>query len=1165
MAKNSEQNAYGATTTSLNGQPITPGSFTSPATLFSNPSPTTTRGAFSRRDPEIKHAIQTLIPVGKEIANTKRNEGPENTNDKKIARIKNLVPLLITIGELKQDMNTLFFRDEFLALPLKEQEMIKKDYEEALLAITSNTQAQIDNPDIENPENFDNLIGGDIESFDQKIEELAQRIEDIRQTKEKDLARRFDRSSCLNVYSELFWKADELNRKANVDRQALAQIHTSLESVSWLENDISSNPNISKETIDNLLSLVRVMITVESERLGHDDNKTATERAKVLEDQNKKITALGHISDAALKIGILEEQVKALLSKKISDDDKKLLKETLSEVTKKYKHAGDKLIEEDIAELLDLLTTSNDYVKELAASAVKIESLTIDVWSGWPEKRFHIKKADSKNGVIPHWIYFANDGGSQGKPQKLSQDESTAWEREKDNFDRVFSDYKQFFVKDLSKKTLAYRSLIDAKNALIEAIANNDISLASTSRELFRLELERVEKEWSEKVHTEETLKPLVKKQKELEESFEGCKKLIKKLEAVESFKKTRATFTPETQKLTNWLTQLDTTLDKNNPLDSKVATLQINAIEEALGELQNKIKDATEKLVDKDRTILRSPFNTPQAATSGKHKNVQEVHLRKARLAGGVMRRKFRKEDVLTKIITQEEWDKMTSLGGKSKEEDVPVDEENVERSQKVRELEVIHREMFTRDGVTSALEYERLYVGKGWFPEDEITREVVEKLLKERLNGLLKEQMADQKEVRDLEADILLNSDDYAELERNVIAREAERLVRKIEARESEINFLSGSGIQPFLETDTSSSIRETYSPMHDSSIDYIKRNGQPNTWRERARIKRALKGRAELIKKSGLLTPLEGETPHTRNIRMQEELKAYNPDPKNDDGTPKNHDETNKHIMSPLSERSVPSHHDGMIRSLDKGDVTRRDYFTTQHETPPEEVLPQTSVAREPAPAPRTDLEEITRKQTAVKKLIEAINNNKIKSALAVLALSLASGYAVYQKSPKNSEEKPKTLGEEMIKTSWRDLIQDQRDKLFLQKLKESPPFERFAVSSLPSLVSLQNLSTVKALSDMQCLKLFEEQRDVYGLTSQQRKAVCEVVQQLERIVQYTEAIKRRVDHLGGPFKQSPYSFSDGVMTVKELYEKTLWAIQESDKRELDIRNASRNKRV
>jgi hypothetical protein len=1126
MTENKSQDPYGETTTSLtfNGNPVPPGTFTTPITpqtLFSNTPAQKTPGTFAQGSHPINPIIYTTGPkVGKEISN---KETDPALQQKREDRLRELVSLSQEVGVLKSRIDGLEKN-----YPIFDFKLPMDTWNE----INHKLNEQLTNPDTtETSSIFDDLVKKD-------TTELKQIVEDYEQLMKRGegllkLALKYDAANS---------QGNTLLANSSTDKDFKKNLRQSLDELAWLKEvdaDQEKDEGIPLEEIEKRLDEIVTLITNEEKRLikQEAENQSLANEEALKNETEKTGKRLRELGDLAISIGEVMAKLKALLSKKLTDEDKKLLTDRLDLLSKKHKKAQDDLSENSLTELKDFILECETHVHEAEEAFTKIEALTVDVWSGWPENRFHKKKADPKNGTIPTWVYFT-DGGT---PISLSKVESDAWEKERENFDRVFDDYKKFFVDDQSKKILEFKSLIDSKNDVIKAVNSNDVSRAGVLREILRQSLEKAKKDWNEKIEKKKALEPFLAREKKAKAFFDTQKSIIERFKIAPSFQKLKVSFDNRVSQLQDWQEQFKTTLE-GNPFDTDTATAQITDIENALKVLQEEVDAVVGKLADKDRIVLRSPFAHTQSRST--ESEVKEVVLRKAKkFTSGVTLKKVNYVKDVTSTenangaVTEEEWKALTSIGiPQTETPDITNSREESERARKFEEMKTLHTEMFLRNPRA----YERLYVGKKWLPGDELTQEVVEGILRKRLAKIKEDRL--EFEVEKNTREQRLGSDNVSEADKDRLTREIVDFTRKIEIIDIEITFLEGSGVPLPRGRTTLEDFKEAYSPERDASIAYIKRAGTPNTWRERAPIKRALRARAELIKSSGIST------------MSVEELRASGRKPNGDipphkDGDPR------------LSDRATPAHYDGMVRSLDKDDVKDGEYVTTKYETPPEWIPRQPSTTYSPGESRESSQENTERRQGRVKGLIktfaEILDRNHMKTAIAVLAIT-AGGYALHQKID-TEKSRATSIAEMIANTSWRDTIQSPEDRAFLDLLKNSPTFESFSAQRLSSIASLQNLSTIKALSDMQCAQLLNGEEGIYGLNAGQRRNVCEIVQALEKVIQYTEIKERRADSFGRPFKQNPYSFSDGQMTIKELYENTLKAIQSADRKVEEARKA------
>lgn len=161
-------------------------------------------------------------------------------------------------------------------------------------------------------------------------------------------------------------------------------------------------------------------------------------------------------------------------------------------------------------------------------------------YGGWPAAFEVFYRKQTKN--LPDGWFFK---GEQNTP--ISEEDAAEWDAERKAFGDVYKRYIAF-IKNLrtSDKNQA-RSLFDAKNAVVKAVREKDLSLVSVRREEFEKELESWEGRWTklkELKDMEKTLDEAKNTASKVESATENDAELrnliAKKEEAVQAVDKTR-------------------------------------------------------------------------------------------------------------------------------------------------------------------------------------------------------------------------------------------------------------------------------------------------------------------------------------------------------------------------------------------------------------------------------------------------------------------------------------------------------------------------------------------------------------------------------------------------------------------------------------------------
>lgn len=256
---------------------------------------------------------------------------------------------------------------------------------------------------------------------------------------------------------------------------------------------------------------------------------------------------------------------------------------------------------------------------ELAPSTS--EKKPLDIWSTWPSYIYFEKGKDPGN-----WV-FALDGKKQYLPN------TSEWSTEEANLKPVLLAYTQFLrgtsSLEQAAKIEACTSLIEAKNAVIQALKEKDIVKAGVCREILAQELNEWQLKW-----------PLLIEQEKLTQVFESRKKAyLQEISRSGNLQK-ELTSTLEKEHIEREQISLDTLFKKventanNNTLTSKDlellqnATVRFTSLLNTYDEKLTKVmtpslgKQRVSELYKKRGVVLRSTV----ATSSNKNQAVSRI-----------------------------------------------------------------------------------------------------------------------------------------------------------------------------------------------------------------------------------------------------------------------------------------------------------------------------------------------------------------------------------------------------------------------------------------------------------------------------------------------------------------------------------------------------------
>lgn len=697
------------------------------------------------------------------------------------------------------------------------------------------------------------------------------------------------------------------------------------------------------------------------------------------------------------------------------------------------------------------------------AKQPKSPSISLDIWSGWPKAI-----STTKNGV---WFFSG---------EKL--DDGDVWARIKTNFDQEMAVYLTFFKGKTSRESLQkiakYGELIEAKNEILRALSERNTENAFVLLEVFRNRIVEADESWKEYTVAE------AKRQEELRVQEEAKKALEV------SFKESQKEHKEGVALKNSLFDGIENETEKNflQNLEIKLSALQDQIVQQMpLNETVEGLAAEYKNMVKAFRDVLKGAENHLKITQGGAVRRAPDTAI--VLRAGG-------------RRTTAGEWRREQAGKG------VYIKEiGDTKKVQAQAELINIHRENFKK----YKDKYKELYLNKTW-GRDDPNKDAVEAVFAEHLENLQREITSIKAGIRDKEKD--LEEEENKTVSKNVTKilklttdlEEARNLVTKLEDEHFEF-----SQRNEFKERVVS--LREhapgvidrkytqTYSPANDSSMDAVGRSRPTGLFNLSAKMDYDLAQRSSKM-------------PGEKNM-TDEELSAKRKE------------------ESLLTQKVVPNHHEGMVRSVTSNDVHQEGIkhaeFVMSGATPVENAPGEAVILPEPN-------NEKLLKQKAVKTLLATRFKNedfknlkpwqKFAVAIATTAI-MASGAGVAlllkdEESALGAPRRAATLGEAV---SWTDDLKYRHNQLRLTK-NDFEKNKNFTIESFvddllntkqynfytfikkysPSTtLDAVNAATLTKISSMRVYDLLNSSDGVYGITNEERKDLCNIIQILKLIVE------------------------------------------------------------
>ncbi len=920
---------------------------------------------------------------------------------------------------------------------------------------------------------------------------LVQEVDDEEPENEKivDAKKLQERTMFARHFGKLEQRFELLQPKMSIitdqDKKTVIfnAINTAFESLEWLEKspeidiDTEKTP-LALDALEELLDQFETLIKDGEKAQGEESLVSTAEKIKLLSEQ---YTALLDEADSLKKtlgddfnLPIFHTD---FIEKQIEDVTR--LRNDLQKDPSPYAfgafEAGLRTLERQISGAQEKAKTFlEDAPKPKQPEPVEIApvkqpknpSISLDIWSGWPKTI-----TTAKNGV---WFF----GG-----EKL--DDGDAWARIKTNFDQEMAVYLTFFKGKTSRESLQkiakYGELIEAKNEILRALSEKNTEGVFVLLEVFRNRIVEAEESWKEYTAAE------VKRQEELRVQEEAKKALEV------SFKESQKDHMEGIALKNSLFDGIENETERNflQNLEIKLSALQDQIVQQmTLNETVGVLAAEYKNMVKAFRDVLKGAENHLKITQGGVVKRAPDTAI--VLRAGG-------------RRTTAGEWRREQAGKG------VYIKEiGDTKKVQAQAELINIHRENFKK----YKDKYKELYLNKTW-GRDDPNKDAIEAVFAEYLENLQREMDSIKAGIRDKEKELEEEGgkDVTKVLKLTTDLEEARNLITKLEDEHFEFSqrreFKERSiPLKDYAPGVIDRKYRQTYSPAHDPSMDAVGKDRPTGLFNLSAKMDYDLAQRSRKM-------------PDEKNM-TDEELSAKRKE------------------ESLLTQKVVPNHHEGMVRSVTRDDIHQEGIkhaeFVMSGATPVEEEIP---IPEQAAILPESNNERLL-KQKAVDTLLATrstrFKNTDLKNlkpwqrfafAIATAAV-MASGAGVglllkkEEESAVGTPRRAATLGEAV---SWTDDLKYRYNQITLKKndfeknkdftiesfvddLLNTKQYDFYTfIKKYSPYTTLEkgNAATLTKTSSMRVYDLLNSSDGVYGITNEERRDLCSIIQILKLIVE------------------------------------------------------------
>lgn len=668
-----------------------------------------------------------------------------------------------------------------------------------------------------------------------------------------------------------------------------------------------------------------------------------------------------------------------------------------------------------------------------------------------------------------------------------------SWTRIKTNFDQEMNVYSSFLKtgtpETIAKKIELGSTMIIAKNNILAALLDRNTDLAFELLETFRNEIIATQEAWkkytTEKEKEERLAEEKASAQRTVESSFEISEKLYAECIALKNSLFSGIKSEGERQVLTSKIVLLEK--QREEIKKAKEKSEDISALVEIYEEDVHNLKTIIAGL---DQHIKDFYMTNGSGGSQAIRTNPQKV---KTVLRAG------RTPQSISEYQTEEE-------GRRQRVEKT----EDIKKIQSQDELFRLHRDNFYKN----KKRYKEIYLHKAWEKEDP-NKDAVSRVFAEYLGEIEGKIRQEESSIQDIEEELGRVDTDATDI--YILQTKLNDAKTKIEDLQRE--FYDFSGVREIDTRDLSNkasaldNYRQTYSPANDSSVDDLGKDRKTLNFADKIAYDTARRSR---------------QLPGEKNMSDREF-------------------EEKRTEASPLSNKTTPSHYKGMV-TPGAGDLS------APHATPFEEE-PKEHISAEEAPQDHPEVrrssEETVKKQKAVDTLFTTRIKNMTRweqiatAVYAAAAVGLGAGGVLVGNKllhQQTSNEKPKTLGEAV---SWRDFFNQQELNLIavLLNTKEYDFYSFIQKASPETTIIRGNAATLTKVSKMIPYELLNYEGAVYGISNEERKDLCGIVNLLGRII-----IKS--DQYHSYSSSSSIYMHDKNETLEELFEKAKKAATGAD---------------
>ncbi|MEN9880905.1 MAG: hypothetical protein RLZZ308_88 [Candidatus Parcubacteria bacterium] len=814
-------------------------------------------------------------------------------------------------------------------------------------------------------------------------------------------------------------------------------------------------------------------------------------------------------------------------------------------------HAGENITQQTIDDFKNTLKTYEASLKDIEnrideqekkAQQVLEKSRSLTPWTGWPKSIELINRKADRNKNIHAKTYWEITNSTTGLKQELTPIER--WNDVKLEFDRSFKEYENFLKQDESlRKIERYPDLVKAKNAIITALFELDPERALTLVSVLNNTLDTTKKAW-------ETFKELeAKEKKKSEEEKAKQEALSKKIKQLE--------------------TSLDelTTIIEGSSFSAVSGIIITNAEKEAikknikyaerqLGEVKQAPNDGDIADVQNHVDAITSQIKQKQDATNGIERKKQTQPRFVHRPVSLNTRIVVRDTNGTYKETTVGEVEQKRALDEEAKKASIIASQEEVVEhyfavfnKNKKGFLETFIPKDPNNNNEWSSLSEKEAVLGIIQNYETDITSTIL------RLKGL-PESIETANQINQLQEELRVIDD----LRHQKLTKEdsLKKFVQSYRpSGDKNLEHLNSYRNTPKKKGFFARIVSKKNTPKEVQEVDTPQTLtiGTDDTHAQTSNMTRpymdeemhtAIKDRLSEKEQGNLtITTKDQQLAHTlpvEAVREQEPLTTEQVQP-----TPSQETEENT-----TPDTTTPLHTPEEAGNPSTTQETTLE--TTPEATNQEEPQPETPT-QAVAPSPESS-EERARKLQAIDRLTSTLRSEKTKNWASILALAGAGLTLMYGGKELaqhiHGKKEGVTLSTLEQLASWKDFFQTEEDKRWLHDIHGStklgfiPLMQKWA----PAVdINKNNPATIVALSAMKCVELLNSHEMVYGLNNTQREQVCQVVRNLEKTIQATDA-NRRVDP---SFSQNPYSYADSAITVFAFYDKVQEAIAQAEKLE------------